>query len=444
MFHTPICRPLGGFASGAVESRLPRYRGRRLEFEALESREVLTAWVSPLNLVSDSGVSATDRVTNDPRVSAMVSWDPAVLSQVVVQFDHNGDGQAEGSLSVAQPGAVFLYDPLAVDAALNGWEGPLALRYRTAGQQAGGTVTSAWQTLNFTLDRVAPAPLAIGPGTGSQLASSPDSLTVTYHEPLDPASVSPLSLLLTDSVETVLGLSTVSLSGSSEVVAAVSGDELEAGVYETTASYVRDLAGNWMTAPATSTWTLLAAPTAAQVAPVVVDEDSGATTIGLFDVFDDLETADENLLLSVTQNSNPGLFSSVTIHPETGVLTLNYAANAFGSATLTVQATDEHGLTVATPIDVTVNPVNDPPQIVDFVAIAGHTYWSFSGVVIDESPEGLVITFGGLLAGLTAAANALGEFDIQAPITQSGTVTAQTVDQFGLVSNLAVEYVVVS
>ncbi|MCO6456902.1 MAG: hypothetical protein J5I93_16510 [Pirellulaceae bacterium] len=435
MFFTSTSGPVAGFVGGADKPRGLRNKGRRLEFEALESREVLTAWVSPLSLVSDSGISATDRVTNDPRVSAMVSWDPAKLSQVVVQFDHNGDGQAEGSLSVSQPGAVFLYDPLAVDAVLNGWEGPLALKYRTVGQQAGGTVASSWQTFQFTLDRVAPAPLQIGPGSDSQLTSSPASLTVTYHEALDPASVSPLSVLLTDSVETVVGLSTVSLSGTSQVVAEIGEQDLHVGVYETTASYVRDLAGNWLQGPVTSVWTLLSPPTATVVAPVAVDEDSESTTISLFKVFEDVETADENLLLAVTQNSNSGLFSSVTIDPETGVLTLSYAANAFGTAQLTVQATDEHGLTVATPINVTVNPVNDPPQIVDFVAVEGPTVWSFEGTVHDENPGATEVLFTGLFEA-TATVQQDGSFFYTVVLTQDGLVSLQARDSAGLLSNI--------
>ncbi|WNZ24950.1 DUF4347 domain-containing protein [Leptolyngbya sp. NK1-12] len=100
-------------------------------------------------------------------------------------------------------------------------------------------------------------------------------------------------------------------------------------------------------------------PTTTGIANVTVNEDASATTINLFDVFADAQTPDSGLSYSVTNNSNPGLVgTSIT----GGNLTLAYAANAFGTANLTVTATDPGGLSVPTSFSVTVNSVNDAPS----------------------------------------------------------------------------------
>ncbi|XQQ05829.1 MAG: DUF4347 domain-containing protein [Leptolyngbya sp. IPPAS B-1204] len=100
-------------------------------------------------------------------------------------------------------------------------------------------------------------------------------------------------------------------------------------------------------------------PTTTDIANVTVNEDAPATVINLFDAFADAQTPDSGLSYSVTANSNSGLVStSIT----GGNLTLTYAANAFGTANLTVTATDPGGLSVPTSFSVTVNSVNDAPS----------------------------------------------------------------------------------
>ena len=65
------------------------------------------------------------------------------------------------------------------------------------------------------------------------------------------------------------------------------------------------------------------------------------------------------LVYSLTSNTDPSLFSSIAING--GELTLEYASNAFGSADLTLRATDTGGKFVETTFRVTVNAVNDAP-----------------------------------------------------------------------------------
>ncbi len=102
-------------------------------------------------------------------------------------------------------------------------------------------------------------------------------------------------------------------------------------------------------------------PTTSGLANVQVVEGAASSMIDLFAAFDDTEDADAALTYTIEQNTNPGLFAATPINPVTGVLTLDYAADAAGTATLTVRATDTAGAAVDTPLLVTISEVNDPP-----------------------------------------------------------------------------------
>jgi len=62
-------------------------RGRPLLLEQLESRQLLTAVIENFGLVSDTGASNADGVTNDPRVTGIVTGN-AANSYTEVRFDH--------------------------------------------------------------------------------------------------------------------------------------------------------------------------------------------------------------------------------------------------------------------------------------------------------------------------------------------------------------------
>jgi hypothetical protein len=88
---------------------------------------------------------------------------------------------------------------------------------------------------------------------------------------------------------------------------------------------------------------------------------------------------------------------------------------------------------------------NSPPQIVNFTAEQiGNGLFVFTGHVIDESPAGLTVTFGGgvpTIAGQTTLTDANGDFSytirLKTDGTDSGTVSAATVDPLGAPSNVA-------
>lgn len=106
------------------------------------------------------------------------------------------------------------------------------------------------------------------------------------------------------------------------------------------------------------------APATSGIADVSVEQgatSTPSTTIPLFNAFEDDRDDDSALAFAVTGNSNPGLFSSVSIDPATGVLTLAYAPGVTGVAALFVNATDTGGLSTRAIFNVRVRPYVPPP-----------------------------------------------------------------------------------
>ncbi|RUO38069.1 hypothetical protein CWE22_11690, partial [Pseudidiomarina aestuarii] len=91
-----------------------------------------------------------------------------------------------------------------------------------------------------------------------------------------------------------------------------------------------------------------------------VGEDSGNSTFTLANRFTDAETDASSLIYSVEANNNTAVVGA-SIDNSTDVLTLSYAANASGSATITIRATDAGGLFVEDTFTVTVLALNDAP-----------------------------------------------------------------------------------
>ena len=85
------------------------------------------------------------------------------------------------------------------------------------------------------------------------------------------------------------------------------------------------------------------------------------------------------------------------------------------------------------------------PLISNFSCEEGPTVCTFTGTVTDpnQNPQGLTITFGGLLAGDSTTVDSDGTFmySVAIPDNTSGTVTAQTVDYTDHTSNVAMDYV---
>ncbi len=97
------------------------------------------------------------------------------------------------------------------------------------------------------------------------------------------------------------------------------------------------------------------------IADVTVLEDAADTAITLSNFFADAETPPANLTYTVHANTNTALFASTAI--SSNQLTLDYAPNASGAATITIRATDAGGLFVDDTFVVTVTAVNDAPTL---------------------------------------------------------------------------------
>ncbi|MCP4707079.1 MAG: DUF4347 domain-containing protein, partial [Planctomycetes bacterium] len=104
-------------------------------------------------------------------------------------------------------------------------------------------------------------------------------------------------------------------------------------------------------------------PTTSNLADINVNEDAVDSVIDLFSDFDDIEDTDANLIYTITNNTNAGLFASTAIDGGAGTLTLDYAADQNGIADITVRATDTGGLWVETTFTLDISAVNDAPVL---------------------------------------------------------------------------------
>lgn len=169
---------------------------------------------------------------------------------------------------------------------------------------------------------------------------------------------------------------------------------------------------------------------------VNVREDAADKIIELSYAFDDVDDDPEDITYGVVGNTNSSLFDSLNIGSDSyggyGGLVLDFAADAFGEAELTIRATDYGGLWVETSLTVNVAPVDDAPVISDFGGSEGYgSFWTFHGKVtdVDDDVEGMIVTFGGVLAGygFTTEVRADGTFSLakEFPGLQGGAATAQ-------------------
>jgi hypothetical protein len=162
------------------------------------------------------------------------------------------------------------------------------------------------------------------------------------------------------------------------------------------------------------------------------------------------------LTLAVTYNARRSVTLSGTLHDVnpggrtvslTGQVTAQAITSANGNFSVTqdaaglgvvqASATSSNGLPLSTSVTLTSNA----PVIQGFWAGEGPgRIWTFSGRVVDESPEDLVVGFGGgslpSLCGRSATVNAGGTFStsVQLQPGEEGLALASTIDWWGLAS----------
>ncbi|MGN6187125.1 MAG: tandem-95 repeat protein, partial [Thermoanaerobaculia bacterium] len=198
---------------------------------------------------------------------------------------------------------------------------------------------------------------------------------------------------------------------------------------------------------------------------VTVLEDSGAYSAAWASAISAGPAETQTLSFEITNNSNPSLFSVLPALSATGVLTFTPAADANGSATITVRLHDDGGTanggvdtSATTTFTINFNAVNDPPSFVlpanapavdeDSGAQTVNNFTtSISAGPADESAQ--TLTFGvtqtsasstltfavapaiaadGTLT-YTPAANAFGTATFNVVLTDSGTGTNTTAAQ---------------
>ena len=138
--------------------------------EQFEKRELMAFEVSNIQLVNDTGISATDKITYDPTLQGTVSnsaggglsggigggpGGPSLLT-LHVQFDHQGDGIGDGSVMV-DSSMSFQYDPRTSDPGLSFYVGPFSPKYRILEYDNFNQLiaTGSWNTFSMTLETVA-------------------------------------------------------------------------------------------------------------------------------------------------------------------------------------------------------------------------------------------------------------------------------------------------
>ncbi len=111
--------------------------------------------VASLSLRFDTGVSDSDGITADPRLTGLVSNDGDVAN-LKVEFDHDGDGVAEGSVFTGTDGT-FRYDPQGVESgSLTIWARVREWEPAQSAYQFGD-----WVSISFTLDGAANIPAVL-------------------------------------------------------------------------------------------------------------------------------------------------------------------------------------------------------------------------------------------------------------------------------------------
>ena len=252
------------------------------------------------------------------------------------------------------------------------------IEYNSNSGLVNATINGTTLTLQFSPNQSGSALVVIRAiDSDGQFAESEFDVTVapanrppTVRSPIDDVTVDEdaddtvidLNFVFTDAEDRELDLSVQSVSDSDLVDASLDGTTL-------TLSYGADQSGTALvTIRATDsgglsvTNTFVVTVNAVNDLPTVVtpindvtvDENADNTVIDLSGVFADVE--DQNLTFSVYSNSN-GQLLNATIDGDS--LTLDYAADQFGTSDITIRATDGDGGFVDTTFEVTVNEVDD-------------------------------------------------------------------------------------
>ena len=359
------------------------------------------AWATGISAgPNESGQTVSFNVTNSN--NALFSVQPAISASGVLTFTLAAN--ANGSASVT----VTLSD--------NG------------GTANGGVDTSAPQVFAINVTAVNDPPSFVSGGDQTVLEDSGTTTVAPWATSISPGPADESGQTVSFNV-TATNFSLYStlpaISPSGDLTFTVAPNAFG----NSTVTVVAQDSAGAMSAPQTFTITVLPvndAPSFVSGGNVSVNEDSGAYSNGWATSISAGPSNEAGQLLSfnVLSNSNAALFSVQPSISPSGVLTFTPAPNAFGSATLNVNLTDNGG-TANGGVDtsgtvtftITVNPVNDPPSATnDAYDTVGNTLLQVAAAKSVADPA--VFVTGSVLAN---------DNDIDSPGSLSATLNAGSV-----------------
>jgi hypothetical protein len=369
------------------------------------------AWATSISAgpADESGQTVTFSVSNDD--NALFASQPAIDASGVLTFTTAANASGSATVTVA------LSD--------NG------------GTANGGVDTSAPQTFTLTITAVNDEPsftaggnvtvnedsgaystawasaISAGPNEGSQTVTfvvSNDNNALFASQPAIDAS----GVLTFTPAADANGSATVTAYLTDDGGTANGGDDTSASVtFTITVNAVND------------------APSFTSGGDVTVNEDSGAYSAAWATGISagPANESGQTLTFNITGNSNPSLFSSGPSVSSAGVLSFTLAADAFGSATITVTLSDDGGtanggVDTSAPqsFTITVNAVNDAPS---FTAGGNVTVNEDSGAY--SAVWATAISAGPNEGGQTVAFNTSNDnnalFSVQPSISAAGVLT---------------------
>ena len=181
------------------------------------------------------------------------------------------------------------------------------------------------------------------------------------------------------------------------------------------------------------------APTTTGLPDETVQEDAAPFVYALASLFDDPEQAASTLTYTVVGNTDPSLFSSISVDTDNN-LEIALANNQNGASDITIRATDAGGLFVEDTFRLTVSPENDAPTVAspigDFTAQAKTTRTiDLSSVFadVDIATNGDFLTFSLATTNSTVATGSISGSNLELTFDSPGTVnfTITATDQQG-------------
>ncbi|MGI9043509.1 MAG: Ig-like domain-containing protein [Gemmatimonadaceae bacterium] len=224
---------------------------------------------------------------------------------------------------------------------------------------AGNPMTAAKVWTFVTIDNTPPTVTGVVPANNATAVPTSSTVRVTFSEPMDPATITTSTITVRNTVTTVVVAGTMSYDQATRTAAFTPGGLSNLTNYTVTVTTgVRDLAGNALAAPFTSTFTT--APAADVIPPTIVSRSpaNGVTSIAIDTVvrvtfsepMDPATINTSTITLTPTSGGSP-VAATVTYVPSTNTAVLDptplLAYNTSYTITVTTGVKDVAGNSLA-------------------------------------------------------------------------------------------------